>query len=316
ALTDWLRSRVAEAPEDYAEERSRRLETDAAAVQVVTVHASKGLEFPVVYVPYEWDRFESRTPPVLRLHDAAGRRVLHVGGTDDPAYAELRERHADEERGEDLRLLYVALTRAACQVVTWWAPSRNSASGPLSRLLLGGHAPGEVPPRKVPTPADDAVAATLAALAGASGGTGAVESVAATPERARWVPPPAVPAALSAGTLDRSFDQTWRRLSYSGLTAAAHEQLHRAGPEPESLGTVDEVDVDVTGPRGATRAEEAALEVPLPLGDLPAGTTFGTLVHDVLEHVDTAAPDLRAELRRRCAEGLRMPGVEPEELAD
>ncbi|HLT85509.1 MAG TPA: UvrD-helicase domain-containing protein, partial [Phototrophicaceae bacterium] len=316
ALTDWLRSRVAEAPEDYAEERSRRLETDAAAVQVVTVHASKGLEFPVVYVPYEWDRFESRTPPVLRLHDAAGRRVLHVGGTDDPAYAELRERHADEERGEDLRLLYVALTRAACQVVTWWAPSRNSASGPLSRLLLGGHAPGEVPPRKVPTPADDAVAATLAALAGASGGTVEVESVAATPERVRWVPPPAVPAALSAGTLDRSFDQTWRRLSYSGLTAAAHEQLHRAGPEPESLGTVDEVDVDVTGPRGATRAEEAALEVPLPLGDLPAGTTFGTLVHDVLEHVDTAAPDLCAELRRRCAEGLRMPGVEPEELAD
>ena len=51
ALTDWLRRRIDEAGEDYAEERSRRLETDAAAVQVVTVHASKGLEFPVVYVP-------------------------------------------------------------------------------------------------------------------------------------------------------------------------------------------------------------------------------------------------------------------------
>ena len=316
ALTDWLRSRVSEAPEDYAEERSRRLETDAAAVQVVTIHASKGLEFPVVYVPYEWDRFESRTPAVLRLHDDDGRRVLHVGGSEDPGYPALRERHAEEERGEDLRLLYVALTRAACQVVTWWAPTRNSAAGPLSRLLLAERAPGEVPARSVPTPADDVVAARLADLAERSGGTVAVEQVTAAPAPSRWVPPAHEPPTLSVGTLRRSVDQTWRRLSYSGLTAAAHERLHGGGQEPEAPGTVDEVDVDVSGPAGATPAEQAARELALPLGDMPAGTTFGTLVHDVLEHVDTAAPDLLAELRLRCAEGMRMPGVEPEELAE
>src|SRR5439155_63726 len=56
ALTAWLRQRIAEAEEDTnSEERSRRLESDAEAVQVLTIHRSKGLEFPVVYLPYLWE---------------------------------------------------------------------------------------------------------------------------------------------------------------------------------------------------------------------------------------------------------------------
>ncbi len=52
ALTGWLRNRIAEAGQDTAdEERSRRLESDAEAVQVLTIHRSKGLEFPITYVP-------------------------------------------------------------------------------------------------------------------------------------------------------------------------------------------------------------------------------------------------------------------------
>ena len=56
ALVEWLQRRIAEAAGDLAEDRSRRLESDADAVQIVTVHRSKGLEFPVVYVPFAWDR--------------------------------------------------------------------------------------------------------------------------------------------------------------------------------------------------------------------------------------------------------------------
>ena len=72
AVTDWLRRRVEESETDYAEERSRRLETDSAAVQVVTVHASKGLEFPVVFLPVAWDRPGRDKPAVLRFHDEPG----------------------------------------------------------------------------------------------------------------------------------------------------------------------------------------------------------------------------------------------------
>ena len=56
ALTGWLRQRIAAAEQETGdEERSRRLESDAEAVQVLTIHRSKGLEFPVVYFPYLWE---------------------------------------------------------------------------------------------------------------------------------------------------------------------------------------------------------------------------------------------------------------------
>ncbi|WP_418605713.1 3'-5' exonuclease [Georgenia sp. SUBG003] len=311
ALTDWLRSRIAEADKDYAEERSRRLETDADAVQVVTVHSSKGLEFPVVYVPFGWDRFESRNPPILRYHDDAGTRLLHVGGTEDPGYGDARDRHLAEERGEDLRLLYVALTRAATQVVVHWAPSSNSPAGPLTRLLLGDHAPGEEPPERVSPGADDKITAALSAVAGRAGGTIALEPVTGRPRPVAWEPPARERPELSVAQLGRTLDHTWRRTSYTGLTAAAHAEP--VGSEPETTGVEDETDVVVArvGP-----ADAAGL-VPSPMADLPGGTSFGTVVHEVLEQVDTAAPDLAAELRSRCREAgtARVPGLDPDALA-
>ena len=71
ALVEWLRHRIDEAAADVGLERSRRLDSDAAAVQVITVHRSKGLEFPVVYVPFGWDRVRA---PRARRAPAARRR--------------------------------------------------------------------------------------------------------------------------------------------------------------------------------------------------------------------------------------------------
>ncbi|MGN6612794.1 MAG: 3'-5' exonuclease, partial [Angustibacter sp.] len=317
ALTDWLRRRIVEAGDDYAEDRSRRLETDAAAVQVVTVHASKGLEFPVVYVPFGWDRFESRTPQTLRYHDSEGRRTIHVGGPDDPGYAVARERHLDEERGEDLRLLYVALTRARSQVVAWYTPSSTSAGGPLSRVLLGDFTAGQQPPASVPTATDDAIAARLHDLAGRSGGTVALETVEALPDAVRWSPPALERGELSVGTFARRLDRSWRRTSYTALTAAAHDLAAEAAvaSEPEVTGTQDEHALNAAA---ADVGQAQALDHPTPpLADFPAGAAFGTLVHEVLEHVDTSAPDLAVELERACAAAgsARLPGVDLAALA-
>ncbi|GAA4428929.1 exodeoxyribonuclease V subunit beta [Georgenia halophila] len=318
ALTDWLRRRIAEAGEDYAEERSRRLETDAAAVQVVTVHASKGLEFPVVYVPFGWDRYESKTPPILHFHDreaegVRSRRMLHVGGQEDGGYDAARERHLAEERGEDLRLLYVALTRAANQVIVHWAPSSNSGGGPLSRLLLGDVAPGQLPPDRVRAAADDKVAQALSQLCERSGGTVTHETVTARPRPARWTPPSHDQPDLAVSRLRRTLDHTWRRTSYSGLTAAAHAE--GVVSEPEATGVEDEAEVAVATAGGADGAAEPGRELPSPMADLPAGAAFGTLVHEVLEQVDTEAEDLGAELLARCREAGAVPGADATALA-
>jgi exodeoxyribonuclease V beta subunit len=314
ALADWLRRRRADAADDYAEERSRRLETDAAAVQVVTVHASKGLEFPVVYVPFGWDRYEPRTPTVLAYHEDDGRRVLNVGGADDAGYPAARERHLREQRGEDLRLLYVALTRARSQVVVWWAPSKNSASGELTRLLLGDHGEGEQPPARISPPSDDVLTARFAALADPA--SVVVETVAGAPEPVRWTPPPAPATPLSVSRLERGLDLVWRRTSYSGLTAAAHEQ-QGVSTEADSPAVSDELDRSQT-PTAQPPVDPAptATHVVPPLAPLPGGTAFGTLVHAVLERTDPTAVDLHAELLGRCRTTTpRVPGVDAEQLA-
>jgi exodeoxyribonuclease V beta subunit len=63
--------------------------------------------------------------------------------------------HHREQSGEDLRLLYVALTRAQCQVVTWWAPSlQNTSASALHRLLFGAGEVGREPADEVDVPGD------------------------------------------------------------------------------------------------------------------------------------------------------------------
>lgn len=321
ALADWLRRRAAEAEQDYAEERSRRLETDAAAVQVVTVHASKGLEFPIVYVPFAWDRYESKTPALLRFHDDDGTRVLHVGGPESDGYEQARDRHLDEERGEDLRLLYVALTRARSQVVTWWAPSSNSGAGALTRLLLGSQGAGQQPPARVTPPSDDDLARLFSRVA--DGEQVVVEPVDAAPAPAGWQPGRQDLPELLVDRLTRGIDLVWRRTSYSGITAPAHERSAGVASEPETGAVADEaepsgatVSEGTAGAEGLSVAGAGPEHLVAPLGPMPGGTSFGTLVHGVLERVDPTSADLEAELLRHCRQAVpQVAGVDPARLA-
>jgi len=86
AVVEWLQWRITEAAEGAAEERSRRLESDADAVQVVTIHGAQGLQFPIVYVPFGCDRWVGEGFDALLLHDDAGNRLRDVDGSDGPGY--------------------------------------------------------------------------------------------------------------------------------------------------------------------------------------------------------------------------------------
>ena len=85
-----------------------RLESDAELVKVVTVHKSKGLEYPLVFLPFICSAKPvdgSRLP--LNWHDADGQGQVTLNPT-----AEMIALADDERLAEDLRMLYVALTRA------------------------------------------------------------------------------------------------------------------------------------------------------------------------------------------------------------
>ncbi|WP_277835467.1 UvrD-helicase domain-containing protein [Speluncibacter jeojiensis] len=314
ALTRWLTEQIRD-PNVGGSDRSRRLDSDAAAVQIATVHASKGLEYPFVYVPFGWDAAKPFVPDRLLLHDHDGRRILDVGGEYGPGYRDRRAEHDAEEAGEELRLLYVALTRAKCRVVAWWAPSSFTDRSALHRILLG-RKPGEldVPPR-ARVADDETVARQLSEWAAGSPlialeavGDGAI----AVPT---WTPPHSPGGELAAAEFTRAIDFEWRRTSYSALTAAAHDMAGHDMSDHAAAESDEQVIDDE--PQEPPLSESAGEGLPSPMNGLPAGAAFGTVVHAVLEVVDTAAADLAAEVGDRCREVVEagFSDVDPEALA-
>jgi exodeoxyribonuclease V beta subunit len=308
ALTGWLRERIADVTEEEeVEDRSRRLESDAEAVQVLTIYRSKGLEFPIVYCPYLWEPgwiFDDE-PPVY--HDAAAgdRRTIDVGGRTD-RFSGAGRQHLVERRGEELRLAYVALTRAKHQAVVWWAASWDCRDSPLCRLLFFRDDAGNVAPEGNAPPADADALARFEELAGRAPGCISVERVDGG-DGTRWVDREPVAVELSADRFDRTLDPRWRRTSYSGITSGIYEA--RVGSEAEERREPDEV--AVVAPAGDSADGDAALRaVPSLLGAMPGGAEVGTFVHAVLEGADFTAVDLETELRESLARASAREAVE------
>ena len=265
ALAVWLRQRVDAAEREGDEERSRRLESDAQAVQVLTIHRSKGLEFPVVYVPYLWEPTwvdEKPCPIVYHDPDVDFTRTIDVGLAGE-SYKRHKEQHVDEQRGEDLRLAYVALTRAKHQAVVWWAGSWNSRDSALSRLLFARDADGNVASSGQRPPSDETAIARFRELAEAAPGCISVALTERLGLPVAWSDAPLEPAELAASIFDRPLDRDWRRTSYSDITADAHEA--RVASEPEESIVTDEPADDEPRP-----ALAPAPRAPVG-GDSPAG---------------------------------------------
>jgi len=284
ALRDWLRNRREE--KRGGTERNRRLDSDAAAVQVLTVYGSKGLQYPIVYLPFAFNR-NVQDRDLILFHDG-DQRCLHIGGSDSPDYGEVQVLGRRESASDDSRLIYVAMTRAQVQVVAWWAPSKDEPNGGLSRLLRDRH-PGEATVHTrcdPPTVTDDEALQRFREWEVAGGPV--IEEAVIGP--LVQLPAERRAAELSARHFHRTIDTAWRRTSYSGLVRSAQENSG-VSSEPEVIELDDEV------PDIALVTPTEGADLPSPMAELPKGAKFGTLIHAVLETADPLAGDLVAELR-------------------
>jgi len=291
-LAHWLQRRCAQAAERPGDDRTRRLETDRQAVQIMTVHAAKGQEFPVVLLPQAADRWVPEPGGEPFIVHWQGQWMLDPGGglraPGSPA-AERQAHRAAEEDAQALRLLYVAATRAKSRLVLWWAPMRVTTQHSALAMLE----------RRRGTPWDPALVETVDVS-----GTAAPAAVGSA------APPP----ALGRRHFTRGIDPDWVRTSYTGLTADLHALAPAAAPP------TDEPVLDAA-PLAVNDAADAATpvsELPSPLAGMPAGAQFGTVVHAVFEQVDPASSTLGDDLAAACAEqGERvwLPDLDPAALA-
>ena len=318
ALRDWLRERCADRLSGIrSAERNRRLDSDAAGVQIMTVWASKGLQFPIVYLPFNFNRYVG-SDDVVAYHDDQGRRCLHIGGESADDFDDAADAARAEDTHERLRLAYVALTRAQSQVVAWWAPTKDEINAGLSRLLRGRTRGDSEVPDECRRGITDADALTCFQAWSVEGGPVVEESVVCA---APAVPSSPLPTGLAVRHFHRGIDTGWRRTSYSGLIRAAGSTGSAATDsgspgvtsEPEIGPKDDEIeDIPVTA-----TTELVGAEVISPMNDLPGGTAFGSLVHAVLETADPSAADLADELTteiRRHAAWWPV-DADPEEVA-
>lgn len=104
-------------PEETSSSQQLRLESDEDLVRIVTVHKAKGLEYPVVFLPFTWSCRPVKSGEILSFHHPDSLAQVVDLGTDDQQHYLLAER---ERLAEDLRLLYVAVTRARyCCYFSW-----------------------------------------------------------------------------------------------------------------------------------------------------------------------------------------------------
>lgn len=214
ALIRWLATQI-ENPGAAGDAQIVRLESDADLVKVVTVHKSKGLEYPVVCLPFAGSfRPVDGKAAYLSLPvqiDGAPARELVLD------YNEAQLAQADKERlREDLRLLYVALTRPRHALWMGLAPMKRGSSkncaneqGAAGYLLAGAVAQSAAGWR-----------ASIQALAERCTQIAVVDLPAELPVPTRYVPAQALPALAAAPVYAAQFDRRWGIGSFSSLTRA------------------------------------------------------------------------------------------------
>ena len=296
-----------------------RLESDAERVQIITIHKSKGLEYPLVLLPFvcTWRPVDGRTRQVI--YQQEGQRLREIAGSNvfEAAWAQ-----ADDDRlSEDMRLLYVAATRAKFGL--WLGVgllkhgnrrASNMHQGAMGYLLAGGAPLGD--------------AKNLKALLGRVC-SGQPES---QPESAlRLEPAPAIDSLrLPIGPDARLADARkpthqpfarWWIASYSALrfrtgaeTSSEATALEEAEPPPvptnaalpgeqdlpmrpgenldleQSLSKENSVQQDLAQQALTqetevqdVQTERTAADPATSLHDLPRGSTYGTFLHGLLE---------------------------------
>ncbi|MEH2919655.1 exodeoxyribonuclease V subunit beta [Samsonia erythrinae] len=262
ALVRWLSQQILQ-PNPQAENQQLRLESDRHLVQIVTIHKSKGLEYPLVWLPFI-SSFRVQEQGIYHDRDSY-QAVL------DLQQSEESQALAEEERlAEDLRLLYVALTRSVYHCSVGVAPVVQRAGKKDGVSAMHHNALGYLLQRGQ----EAETAVFVSELEGLVGDGIALTPLQAT-EAQRLEPDSPVLTELQARQITRPLHDGWRVTSYSGL------QQHGAANVQD---LVPRLDIEAIGER------QEGDEGQLTPHTFPRGASPGTFLHSLFETLDFTQP--------------------------
>ncbi|MGA2957941.1 MAG: exodeoxyribonuclease V subunit beta, partial [Thermodesulfobacteriota bacterium] len=306
-LLKWLRQRRdPESPR--LEEHQLRLESDANAVRIVTIHKSKGLEYPVVFCPFNWDGSKIEEKDEFLFHDPRDDWKLNL--VLNPEENPNRMLGEKEILAENLRLLYVSLTRAKNRCYLVWGrfnegKGREIYSG-TSALAYLLHSPDgssedivEETRGKFEALTDTEILQTVKGLARSAKGAIQLSDIPESPGKQQIL--------VTESGKDLFFEEfsghirrDWRIASFS-LLVSAHE---RGGERPDHA-AIDLPDYD----QGINLEETIPEQEPSGIFAFPRGARPGTLLHDIFEQIDFSGKDM-SSIKEVVAGKLREYGFE------
>jgi len=281
ALLRWLiKQRSSEAAR--SDEDQIRLESDEKAVKVVTVHKSKGLEYPVVFCPFAWGDSNVKGD-VLSFHDEQNgwRLTCDIGSSD-------RECSKDSARkeilAENVRLLYVALTRARHRCYLVWGKINEAGTSAPAYLFhrSEGDSSGNVideTDERFCNLTDSELLNDIAYISQRSEGTIDAHEM---PVEATWRYRARHDEGESAECrrFSRTIDRSWKIASFSYLTS---DRPYVADLPDRDISP----HVDISG-------EDAAGSQASGIFAFPKGARAGSFLHDIMEHMDYTQKDMGA----------------------
>lgn len=311
------------------EQFQRRIEGDEVAVKVMTIHFSKGLEFPIVFLPTLIKKPSKGSNPQMFSFafpgETSSRRILDIAsgfagaskwiydptGEDEPQYAKIYKasysrkvagQRAGDPYGRDLeskddvyydtkRLLYVALTRAEHKVVLYWSATGKSSGNTKVALAQTLAAHASLP--DIPVEAEP-LNALMSALAGASKGTITAKPLPIKPaDTLMWTnPDSAQQSTASTARFARTSDiytYGFARWSYSALSKTLNSD--NQNNDNDIGGATDESNDAPTLPPLVSNIN-IALDTAIstmPLYDIAGSSTFGNAVHEIFDSINPAS---------------------------
>ena len=265
-----------------SEEHELRLESDDRAVRIVTIHKSKGLEYPVVFCPFNWGNSKAGKKE-FTYHDPADDWRLNL--VLDPEASSGKILAERETLAENIRLLYVALTRAKNRCYLVWGPFKDAGTSSLAYII---HTPDDNSSRIVDATeenflklSDKDIQGDLARIASKSHGAISLYDI-PEPAEKTWAPLAEEPDTLTCRTFPGIVERDRRIASFSYLIS---ERMEMPVLPPDVITDLPDRD------SGIVSEEMPYQKEPTGMFAFPRGAKAGNCLHDILEQVDFTAPD-------------------------